>query len=84
MNLFVVYTLKSNLNDKRYIGFTSNLINRFHSHNTFGTKGWTINSRLWRVIYVEFFESKQEAMKRKQFLKSGQGRAWLKLNVKDY
>jgi len=38
-----------------YIGYTSNLINRFHSHNELSKKDWTRNFRPWMVIYCEYF-----------------------------
>lgn len=40
-----------------YIGYTSDLIDRFHSHNQFATKGYTVKFRPWQVIYIEFFPS---------------------------
>ncbi|MFN7100848.1 MAG: GIY-YIG nuclease family protein, partial [Flavobacterium sp.] len=58
-------------------GFTSNLIERFKSHNVLGTKGHTLKFRPWTVIYVEFFSSKAEAMKREKYLKSGIGREFI-------
>ena len=59
--MFVTYVLYSANHDKIYIGYTSDLIDRFHSHNEFATKSYTIKFRPWKVVYVEFFESKQEA-----------------------
>ena len=75
---FVVYLLYSQKNNKHYTGYTSNLIERFKSHNLLGNKGWTIKFRPWMVIFVEFFDSKSEAMKKEKFLKSGKGRDWIK------
>ncbi|WP_248878282.1 hypothetical protein [Epilithonimonas zeae] len=34
--------------------------------------------RPWNVIHVEFFNEKKDAMKREKFLKSGQGRLFIK------
>ncbi|MDI5896961.1 GIY-YIG nuclease family protein [Flavobacterium yafengii] len=42
MNEFVVYILYSEKLEKNYTGFTSNLIERFKSHNILGTKGVTL------------------------------------------
>ncbi len=77
---FVVYILYSARFNKHYTGYTSNLIERFKSHNLLSKKGWTIKYRPWKVTYVEFFNSKAKAMNREKFLKSGKGREWLKLN----
>ena len=75
---FVVYIMYSEKSDVFYKGFTTNLIQRFKSHNELGTKGYTIKHRPWKVIHVEFFESEREARQREMFLKSGKGRNWIK------
>ena len=77
----VVYILKSLLSDKHYVGYTQNLISRFKSHNELGKKGFTTRHRPWRVIYVEFYTTKKQAMNREKFFKSGEGRAWMKNNI---
>ncbi|WP_300486499.1 GIY-YIG nuclease family protein [Flavobacterium sp.] len=71
MEEFVVYILYSEKFNKTYTGFTSNLIQRFKSHNSLATKGFTIKFRPWEVIYVDFFTSKTEALKREKYLKTG-------------
>ena len=72
---YVVYCLYSMTYDKIYIGFTSNLIGRFASHNELGKKGFTRRYRPWVVIYVEFCDNKREALKREKRLKQPNGRA---------
>jgi putative endonuclease len=78
MDEFVVYILYSEQFKKNYTGYTSNLIERFKSHNFLSKKGYTSRYRPWEVIYVEFFKSKAEAMLREQYLKSGIGRELVK------
>ena len=78
MEEFVVYILFSKDYDKTYVGFTSNLIERFKSHNYLSKKGYTIKFRPWQVIYVEFFTTKFEALKKEKLLKSGKGREFIK------
>ena len=78
MEEFVVYILFSKDYGKTYVGFTSNLIERFKSHNNLSKKGYTIKFRPWQVIYVEFFTTKSEALKREKLLKTGKGRAFIK------
>ncbi len=70
--MFVVYVLYSVKHQKIYIGYTSALIDRFHSHNKFSTKGYTLKYRPWIVVHVEFFESKIAAIKREKEIKSRQ------------
>jgi putative endonuclease len=78
MDEFVVYILYSKKFNKNYTGFTSNLIDRFKSHNTLGNKGHTLKFRPWQVIHVDFYNSKTEAMHREKYLKSGIGREFIK------
>jgi len=47
MDEFVVYILYSEKFMKTYTGFTSNLIERFKSHNFLETKGYTPKFRPW-------------------------------------
>ena len=81
MEEFVVYILFSEDYGKTYVGFTSNLIERFKSHNYLSKKGYTIKFRPWHVIYVEFFTTKSEALKREKLLKSGKGREFIKVII---
>jgi len=54
------------------------LPNRFLSHNELATKGHTIKYRPWVIVYTEEFETKTEALKRENKLKTAKGRtfAW--------
>jgi putative endonuclease len=70
MDDFVVYILFSEKCNRFYVGYTSSLIKRFHSHNSLATKGYTVRCRPWEVVYVAFFESKDEARKKESALKS--------------
>ncbi len=57
---------------------TSNIEERFRSHNELGKKGWTINYRPWEIIYKEECGNKSEALKREKQLKSAAGRNYIK------
>ena len=78
MDEFVVYILFSEEHNKTYVDFTSNLIERFKSHNYLSKKGYTIKFRPWMVIHVEFFTTKSEALKREKLFKTGKGRELIK------
>ena len=82
MEEFVVYILYSEKFDKTYVGFTSNLLERFKSHNKFETKGYTIKFRPWTIIHVEFFQDKKSAVGREKFLKTGVGRLFIHSLIK--
>jgi len=79
--MFVTYVLYSTTFDKIYIGYTSDLVDRFHSHNELARKGFTIKFRPWTVEYVEFFDTKYEAMKREKELKSSWGRNFIRTEI---
>ncbi|MGJ8594124.1 MAG: GIY-YIG nuclease family protein [Aquaticitalea sp.] len=52
MDEFVVYILYSKTYDLFYKGSTSNLIQRFRSHNELANKGYTSKFRPWEVVHV--------------------------------
>ena len=79
-----IYILENNLTERRYIGHTSDLERRLREHNdkVVGRNRYTRKQRgTWRVIYKEEYAARAEAMKRERFLKSGQGRKWIKAKV---
>jgi len=83
MEEFVVYILFSEKHHKSYVGFTSNLIERFKSHNELSKNGFTKNYRPWMVIHVEFFNCKSLALKREKYLKTGVGREFIKTIISE-
>jgi putative endonuclease len=68
---YCVYVLYSERNAKIYIGYTTDLISRMKFHNEISKTGWSRNFRPWKVIYVEVFKEKSEALKRESALKGG-------------
>jgi putative endonuclease len=76
--MYSVYVLYSEAYDKIYIGYTTNLEQRFLSHNELGTKGWTPRYRPWKIVLIESYATKLEAMTREKKLKGGQGRQWIR------
>ena len=81
MNEFVTYILFSPSTGKKYVGFTSDLINRIKSHNIYDKKGYTSRFRPWEVLHVEFFDNKTDAIKREKWFKSGVGREYIKNHI---
>lgn len=79
---YTVYILKSNKDNKRYIGCTKNILQRLVDHKN-GLVKSTRNRRPLELIYNEDFENKSEALARERFFKSGKGREFLeKHNIK--
>ena len=66
---FTVYILFSELKNRFYIGFTSNLAERIVRHNQ-KSKGFTGNVNDWKIVFTETYEFKEEAQKRKLQIKS--------------
>jgi len=80
-DIYTAYALYSSSHDKIYIGFTSNLISRFHSHNALSIKGYTIKFRLWIVAYTEVYSEKRLAMNKEKQLKTAKGRMFIRENI---
>ncbi len=78
---FTVYVLYSKQYDKIYIGVTSNLEERFKSHNELGKKGWTIKFRPWKIIHTEEYSRKTDAMQREKPLKTYRDRIWIRETI---
>jgi putative endonuclease len=76
--MLVVYALYSSNYDKIYIGFTSDMEERFKSHNELAKKGWTIKFRPWKIIYQEQHLEKVDAMRREKQLKTATGRNFIR------
>ena len=72
-----VYVLFSPKYDKIYIGESTNIGDRFISHNLDTNKGWTSRYRPWVLVYAEKCEGKSAALKREKQLKSAAGRRWI-------
>ena len=71
--MFYVYILQSEKDQKRYIGFTTNFERRLSEHNS-GLVKSTKNRRPLKIIYLEEFESKDEAMNREKEIKAKKGK----------
>jgi len=78
MTIYSVYVLKSEKSGASYIGHTSNLEKRFVEHNR-GKSLSTRNKRPWKLIYIEEFMTRAEAMSREKYFKPIKGRLELKL-----
>ncbi|WP_245189508.1 GIY-YIG nuclease family protein [Lunatimonas salinarum] len=60
---------------------TADLITRFKFHNIKAIKGFTTRFRPWYCILVENYHSKNIALNREKFLKSGNGRQWIRNTI---
>lgn len=79
---YYVYVLISERDGKRYIGVTADIERRIQEHNT-GLVISTRSRRPLRLAYTESYQSKEDALKREKFFKTGKGREYLKTkNIK--
>ena len=64
-----------------YKGQTNNLGNRIIEHNTGKTKS-TKGYLPWELVYFESFKTREEAVLREKYFKTGSGREFLKGKLK--
>ena len=79
-----VYIIQSQSTGKLYKGQTLDLKKRIERINAdeSGPMRYTHKQKgPWRLIYSEENPTRAKAMKRERFLKSGQGREWIKANI---
>jgi putative endonuclease len=78
-----VYVLKSQKDNKNYVGYTKNLKLRFEQHNK-GLVDSTKNRIPFRLIYYEACLNQQDATKREKYLKTVYGKRYIKNRLKSY
>ena len=75
--MFIVYVLKSLIDNRFYIGQTNNILSRLRRHNE-----GRVRSTKYRVplilVYSENYASRSEAMAREKYLKSLNGNSTFK------
>ena len=60
---------------------TSNMEERFRSHNELSKKGWTKNFRPWVIVHMDIFDAKSDALKKEKQLKSAAGREFIRKKI---
>lgn len=78
--MFYTYVLKSKIDNKLYVGFTDNLRRRLLEHNS-GEVLSTKDRRPLEIVYFEGCLSKDKAIKREKYFKTGFGRGFLKTRI---
>ena len=75
--VYFVYVIKSFNFDYTYVGHTNDLKHRLIDHN----KGKTRSNKAFKpfnLLYFETFKTREEAIKRERYFKTGSGRELLK------
>jgi putative endonuclease len=78
--MITLYVIEGLATGRRYVGITNNLERRLSEHEN----GASQSGRLigpFRLLITDSFQTYVAAREREKFLKSGQGRGWLKRNV---
>jgi putative endonuclease len=74
---YFVYILESEIDGRLYKGQTSDIENRLTEHNSGKTKS-TKGYKPWKLVYFERYETRDEALLREKYFKTGSGREFLK------
>ena len=79
--MFYVYAIKSEVQKRTYIGYTSNIGNRLKYHNSGYVKS-TSNGVPWRIVALEKIQDKDEARWIERSLKKSLGKRlkWIDKN----
>ena len=75
--MIYVYVLRSQVDNRLYVGLSSDTARRLKSHNAGRTKS-TKGYRPWELVHVEEYPDRTTAREREKYLKSGYGKQWLK------
>ena len=78
--MYCVYILFSNKDKQLYIGYTNNLKNRYKKHSKGFVWATKFRSPL-KLIYYEVYVEEIDAKRREKFLKGGNGRGQLKIQL---
>ena len=81
--MYKVYVIYSKKAGKYYTGQTEDLKRRLNEHNE-GTLGkYTKNKGPWELLYFEEFKTREEALRREKYLKTGAGRDFVQSKLKN-
>jgi putative endonuclease len=77
---FFVYILQSKKDFSFYIGQTNDLDARLSKHND-GLSKYSSSKMPWRLVYFEMFETRTEAIKRENEIKSKKSRKYIEVLI---
>lgn len=80
---YYVYVLLSEKDNLFYTGYTSDLKNRLEQHNA-GKVFSTKNRTPLKLIYYECCLNQQDATRREKYLKSGNGKIYLRNRLANF
>ncbi|MFA6398139.1 MAG: GIY-YIG nuclease family protein [Patescibacteria group bacterium] len=75
--MYYTYVLKSQKDNKLYIGYSTDLQKRFQEHQK-GLVRSTKDRRPFKLIFYEAFKDKRDAIRRERYFKTDKGKSSLK------
>lgn len=78
--MFYVYILKSLTNKDIYVGYSTDLKQRFIEHNSKRVRSTKLNDP-WKLVYYEAYHNKYDATKREKQLKMHKAKEDLKRQI---
>lgn len=85
MELYYIYIIENLADLSWYIGFSIDVPRRIDEHNLHIGGEYTGKKQgKWRLIYIEGYASKLDALGREKYLKSGAGRTYIKKQLANY
>lgn len=78
--MYYTYVLKSESDQKYYVGWSNNLKQRIIEHNN-GNVSSTASRRPLKLVYYEACLDKEKAIKREKYLKTGFGKSFLRNRI---
>ena len=82
--MYYIYVLECQEDKSFYIGYTENLKQRWKDHLSGKGCRTTSLKKNWKLIYLEGYLVKKDALGREKFLKGGSGRKYLNKQLKNY
>jgi len=79
--LYKVYVLYSPNHDRLFVGLTTSLIDRMHSHNNHDADEWSSVYRPWTLVHMEVYNEEDEALLRETYLESETGLNYIREDV---
>ena len=83
LRFYYTYVLESLKDKENYVGFATDLKKRIEAHKN-GLVSSTKFRRPIRLIYFEACLNKEDALRRERFLKSSDGRFYIKKRLREY
>lgn len=74
--MYYVYIIKSKIDDRLYVGFSTDLQKRIKSHNS-GKSIHTAKYKPWFLVFYSAFKNIKTAKQFEEYLKSHSGKAFI-------